>query len=243
MKNIRTLNALVLAAVVSVAGVSHAAAAVKLKGVDPAFYMQKRNHKPDVSAELKALPVEVSLSVLRDPSAFVIDAHQKDSQRLVELRALKQGALTALAAAKDARAAAAIEAAVSDTDVEVAAVAAERLGEVEGDAVVVVLAAVVHDASRDVSVRAGAAAGLGRHRDEKALNALVAGLDKSHGAVVQAASMRALANLASRWAWQARGDVATGDRLRAAAFAAVNAVDGSDAEVVAARAEALALLR
>lgn len=245
MQPIRTFSVVVTLCVgggAFAAPVGSLVGSVKLKGVDPAFYLQKRNHRPDVSAELKGLPVEVSLAVLRDPGVFVVDAGQKPEQRALEVRALRQGALTALAASGDARAVAVLTSNLDDNDVAVAAVAAERLGETGADSVVAVLGALLTNDAKDSAVRAGAAAGLGRHRSAAALQALLPGLDKVHGDDVQRATLHGLASLSSRWAWQAKGDEKTGNALRAQALAAALAVDGS-AEVLAARDGLLAMLR
>ena len=231
------------------------AASVVLKGVDPAFYLQKRNHAPDVSAELKTLPLAVSLAVLKNPEAFLVDGGQAKEARVVERRALQQGALTALAQhaqkASDADVeviGAALHAVyLESTDNAVRAVALERLGElpgaVDGRGIVDVLGPIANDAYEDEGVRAGAVAGLGRHRSEDAWRVLstIVG-DKAHPDVVRVAALHATANLTSRWAWQARHDVVTGARLRKEAAVVVAAVEGS-ADVVAARDEALRLLK
>jgi hypothetical protein len=223
--------ALALAAGAAHADVDVDAANVKLTGVDPAHYLQKRNLRPDVTAELKALPHTVALAVLAHPERFVVDASQSKAQRAVELRALKTGALTALAqsSADDTVVLAALQRGVADDDVAVAAVAAERIGD---RGAVAVLKAIVVDDVR-VDVRAAAVAGLGRARDnaDAALAVLVdvvSGDVVSGDAVdvVRAAGVRALAHLGSRWAWEARGDVAGGERVRAAARGALALAKG-----------------
>lgn len=243
-KNHTLMKSLTLALAIFGASASSAQPAVVLKGVDPAHYLQKRNHRPDVSAELQRLSPEVSLAVLDNPSAFVVEAGQSKAARAAELTALKTGALAALSQhGDDARARAALTRAIDDRDVGVAAVAAERLGQTKRADALAVLAAVVVDGARDEGVRAGAAAGLGRHRSEAAWHVLAQLVgDKAQPDVVRVAALHATASLTSRWAWQARDDAATGDRLRQDAVVVVAAVDGS-AAVVAAKAEALRLLQ
>ncbi len=264
-KPTRSLTSLLAAAVMtlSLVGTSAASAApaqparpaqpaqpARLKGVDPAFYLQKRNHQPDVMQELTALNADVAVSVLANPERFVVEAGQSKAARDVELRALRQGALASLAERGDPRAAAVLQTFVDDADVLVAAVALERLGQTQQPAVVAVLAAVLADDGTTLPRRAAAAAGLGRHRSAAALDVLVPALDDKDDQV-RISAMRALGSLSSRWAWQARASRAgpagpqllkTDEALRARSLAAVSAVDGSPA-VVAARDEVLGLLR
>lgn len=251
MKFNNTMKSITLALALLTATTSMAAPSVVLKGVDPAFYKQKRNHKPDVSAELKAQPLSVSLAILKDPRPFLVEAGQSKEQRDVEVMALRQGALAGLVAhAHDNEVDAAVAAGAlvgvlqsDDLDDALRALAAERLGEAKAKDAVDVLSGVVGDAHEDVVVRAGAAAGLGRVRDAAALDVLV-GVVAAYDVAdeVRVAGVHAMANLTSRWAWQAKGDAVTGDALRAKAKVALTAVKGSPA-VVAARDEALRTMK
>lgn len=252
--NTRKLS-LLLAVVltVGVAAGAHAApgivGGVKLKGVDPAVYMQKRNHKPDVVSELRKLPADVAIAVLADPRAFLADeagypAGLKPEAiaalRDTEVRALLQGALSSLALRKDDQAFEVLQRHTQHADIAVAAVAAERLGLLDDHRVVGALAAIAADDAR-ITVAAAAAAGLGNHRSENSLDALVQLLSSS-SPEVRVAAVRAIGSLTSRWAWEARADTATGNQLRARALPAVQAVKGN-ADVVAARDEILRLMR
>ncbi len=242
---------LLLAVLVAAAAHAGPTPTVKLKGIDPAVYLQKRNHRPDVSGELRRLPAGVAVAVLDDPMAFVVDdsaypagikADERQKLRTVEVRALLQGALTSLAQRHDLRAFDLLRRHVAHDDDAVAALAAERLGELDDHRVVEALAGLVKDQTLRLEVRAAACAGLGHVRSQEALEALLPALSSSNKDEIRTAALRALGSLTSRWAWEARDDVATGDHLRAAALRAVQAVEG-DADVVAVRDEMLALLR
>lgn len=225
---------------------------VKLKGIDPSVYLQKRNHKPDVSGELRRLPADVALAVLDDATAFLvvddaaypagIKGEERARLRSIEIRALLQGALTSLAQREDPRAFGLLQQHLIHDDVAVAALAAERLGEIEDARVVDTLAALIKDKSVRLDVRAGACAGLGHHRSEAALEVLLPALSSSNPPAVRIAAMRGLASLSSRWAWEAKSDSARGDQLRARVVPAIEAVAGG-ADVVAVRNETLKMLR
>ncbi|MBM4280284.1 MAG: hypothetical protein FJ137_05845 [Deltaproteobacteria bacterium] len=250
-----------------------------LSGLQPAVYLRKRNHDPDVTADLRALPaerrVDVALALLAAPAralpladddAYPAGLDDKDRARLrrLEVRAARTGALLVLGDSDDPRALPALLRAVAgdadradanradadraDAD-HVTALAAERLGQqrhVPG--VTAALQRVAVDAARSDAVRAGACAGLGRHRGrfaEAALDALVGiAADKQTPDNVVVAALQATANLGSSWAWQADGDVARGAALRAQARAALSvARDDEPLVVAAARRATLRRLR
>ena len=234
----RLLGASVIAVVVGASGAAHASPAsseqVVLKGLDPHAYMQRRHRQPDVSQELQALPMATVLRVLRDDDAVAFapsDAYAtglkpgvKDAMRIRERQAVKQGALLVLSRSTDPRVAAAIAAAVDDEDPAVAAIAAERLGDLRPDPAISVLKSVVADHDRAVAVRAGACAGLGRARSAEALDVLLAVVEGDDNEVVKGAALQAIALLGSRWAWEARHDVATGAALRTRAVQRLSAL-------------------
>lgn len=238
----RLLGASVIAVVVGASGAAHASPAsseqVVLKGLDPHAYMQRRHRQPDVSQELQALPMATVLRVLRDDDAVAFapsDAYAtglkpgvKDAMRIRERQAVKQGALLVLSRSTDPRVAAAIAAAVDDEDPAVAAIAAERLGDLRPDPAISVLKSVVADHDRAVAVRAGACAGLGRARSAEALDVLLAVVEgddnDDNDEVVKGAALQAIALLGSRWAWEARHDVATGAALRTRAVQRLSAL-------------------
>ena len=244
-----------------------------LSGLQPRVYLQKRNHDPDVLADLRALParerVDVALALLAAPDDALplapdvdypagLAKDERARLRALEVRAARTGALVVLgdvADAADPRALPALVRALDHDDVHIAAVAAERLGQhglrrATGVVDVVdVLSRVANAGARDVVVRAGACAGLGRHRGddaERALDALLSIVaDKATPADVVVAALQATANLGSSWAWQAHGDVARGAALRAKARTALlgSGRDDGAGPVAAARAAALARLR
>jgi hypothetical protein len=232
-----------------------------LPGLLPGAYLKKRNHDPDITADLQALPaarrVDVALALLAAPASALplapaadypagLSEKARSRLRQLEVRAARTGALVVLGGAEDARARAALVKAIDDADDHVAAVAAERLGSQRDDAVVDVLARVAADDHRTVDVRAGACAGLGRHREDSAERALAALLstasDKAAPPPVAVAALHAVANLGSSWAWQASGDVARGAALRAQARVALSALS-VDGDVAAARDSVLLRLR
>lgn len=229
------------------------AAPASVKGVDPRVYLKARRPAPHAVRELKAAPLEVSLRILRQgPGAFLVDErayprHLKEVERLrlrtLEEQALLTGALAAVAEKNPPEATTLIAPFLKHADPRVRAEAAERLGQTRGD--VVELLVEVARADVDVTVRGAACAGLGRHRSAAALSALapfVVEDDKDDDSLRRVAAVRALGVLGSSWAWQARGDVATGERLRAEARALLARVQG-DADVLRAVDEVRPLLR
>jgi hypothetical protein len=237
----RLLRAAVLAVVVGTAAGSASAAPatavsepVVLQGLDPQVYLQRRNRQPDVTKELQALPVDTVLRLLGDDdaTAFADDGvyaaglkpGARQAMRLRERQAVKQGALLVLSTSTDPRAAAAITAALGDRDVKVAAMAAERLGDLRPAPAVTALKDVVADSARPFEVRAGACAGLGRARTAESLEVLLAVVDSGSDDALKASALQAIALLGSRWAWEARHDVATGEALRALAVKRLSAV-------------------
>ncbi len=222
-----------LAAVVLVGATGAAAvdvAPLRLQGLEPAQYLQRRNRTPELSGELSALPTETLLGILKDDVAVAWaddDAYgamkpaERASWRQKERRALKQGALAVLVKRDDARIGPAFVAALDDADLKVAAAAAERLGARPGQEEQ--LATIALDDKRPPDVRAGACAGLGAQRSEKAVTALidvVAAADDD----LKRSALAALEQATSRWAFEARGDVAAGAALRARAVQGLQAL-------------------
>ncbi len=215
-----------------------AQAPLKLEGLEPQQYMQRRNHLPDVSAELMGLPVAQLQRLLTDADAVAYasdDAYpagfkpaERAAWRAKEVRAVKLGALLALSKRADVKSgdraaiAAIVGAAVADADVKVAAVAAERLGDVKADDAVAVLSAVALGDAH-VDVRAGACAGLGRVRDEAAAKALVDVVRAAADDDVKVAAIIAMQQVGSSWAWSARKDEARGAAIRAELVSALSA--------------------
>ncbi len=209
-----------------------AQAPLKLEGLEPQQYMQRRNHLPDVSAELMGLPVAQLQRLLTDADAVAYasdDAYpagfkpaERAAWRAKEVRAVKLGALLALSKRADVKSgdraaiAAIVGAAVADADVKVAAVAAERLGDVKADDAVAV-------GDAHVDVRAGACAGLGRVRDEAAAKALVDVVRAAADDDVKVAAIIAMQQVGSSWAWSARKDEARGAAIRAELVSALSA--------------------
>jgi len=238
----RLLRAAVLAVVVGTAAGSASAAPatavnepVVLQGLDPQLYLQRRNRQPDVTKELQALPVDTVLRLLGDDdaTAFADDSAYaaglkpgvRQAMRLRERQAVKQGALLVLSTSTDPRAAAAITTALGDRDVKVAAMAAERLGDLRPAPAVSVLKDVVADSAHAFEVRAGACAGLGRARTAESLEVLLAVVDSSNeNDALKLSALQAIAGLGSRWAFEARHDVATGEALRALAVTRLSAM-------------------
>lgn len=233
-----------LAAVVLVGATGATAvdvAPLRLRGLEPGQYLQRRNRTPELSREIGALPTETLLGILKDdvPIAWADDdaygamkPAERASWRQKERRALKQGALAVLAARDDARVAPAFVAALDDVDVTVAAAAAERLGARPGREGQ--LAAIALDVGRPLDVRAGACAGLGAQRSGAAVDSLVAVVADGRDAALGLSALAALEQATSRWAFEARGDVDTGAALRARAVGALSQL-ALDGEVAARR--------
>lgn len=230
------LRRLLIAALLIVSSAAVAAdvvkdpAPVRLEGLDPANYMQRRNRTPELSVELRALPVDTLLRLLRDDGAVAWPADEtypalkpaeREAWRAKERRAVKHGVLAILARSDDARVEAALVKATDDVDLKVAASAAERLGLRPGREAL--LAGIATDARRALDVRAGACAGLGAQRSVAAVDALVAVL-ASADLELQRSALIALENAGSRWAFEASGDVAAGAALRAHAVFALDAL-------------------
>ncbi len=205
---------------------------IALSGLQPSTYLQRRNHRPDVTAEIRALPVASRLLLLSSDTAWVTvdDARtaslkpaERQRLRQQERYAVKAGAMLALVKEADPRVTPAIRAMLNDVDDGVAQIAAERLGERHDDTTIVAsLQALAVDTSRSLDVRSGAVAGLGRQRTSEALTALVAIATSS--AELQVTALVAVDNLGSRWAFEARGDVEAGKALRAQAVQALSAL-------------------
>jgi hypothetical protein len=221
-----------LLAVVVLVGATGAAAVtdvvdvapLRLQGLDPGQYLQRRHRTPELSAELRALPTETLLAILKDEVAIAWadeDAYgamkpaERATWRAKERRALKQGALAVLQARDDAGIADAFLAVLDDVDLKVAAAAAERLGAKPGREAL--LARIAGDTARALEVRAGACAGLGAQRSKPAVDALVAVVAGAGDEALALSALTALEQATSRWAFEARGDVATGAALRARA--------------------------
>lgn len=216
------------------------AAIPRIPGVDPRVYLRARKPQPTATRDLAALPLEVSLTILREgPAAFLAELSayppsltppEVAALRAREARALTLGALAAVAAAGDALgpelALAALAPHLASSEVEVRAEAALRLGQTRAPAAVGRLEALAHG-DGDPDVRAAACAGLGQHRSAEALAALEPLVLDGTDAERQATAVRALGALGSRWAWQARGTSPEGERLRARAQALVSRIEGS----------------
>ena len=223
-----------------------------LKSLDPQQYMQRRNQVPDTSAELSTLPVEVSFAILAGApiphaEALAYPAGFKPEKvaalQARETAAAVMGALVVVVRAGqngDVRAHNAIVATIARADANhddiVASVAAERLGELKTDAAVNALAILAADTSRSLDLRAGALAGLARVRTEKALKVVLAvAVDDASKGPVRQSALKAVEHLTSRWAFQAKGDVAEGDRLRAMAATQLAALNDDAATKTVAR--------
>jgi HEAT repeat protein len=225
------LFAAVLAVSVSTAALA-SSAPIALTGLKPATYLQRRNHRPDVTAEVRALPVDARLQLLnREGSWVTVDDARTAGLKPAALQQLRQqeryavkaGAMLALAKEADPRITPAIRALLTDVDDSLAQIAAERLGERHDDATIVAtLQALARNTSRSLDVRSGAIAGLGRQRTSEALSALIALVSSS--TELQVAALIAINNLGSRWAFEARGDIEGGKALRAQAVAALSAL-------------------
>jgi HEAT repeat protein len=261
-----------LCAFVLLAGSAPAGAApatvdgVSLRGVDPRVYLKARRPVPLVLRELRALPAEVSVRILEGETAGFLapdDAFpealkeaEREALRALEERALVTGALAAIAEKDDRRAPALIARFLSHEDPLVRAEAAERLGQTSAPNVIERLVQVAWS-DGDETVRGAACAGLGHQRSAAALEALTPFvLDDPAAApgaaagsqgfakdgVRQVAAIRALATLGSAWAWEARGDIAQGARLRGAARALLERLRPQGEAAIAAD-EVLARLR
>lgn len=79
----------------------------------------------------------------------------------------------------------------------------------------------------DARVRESAMVGFAKVRSDAAFAALAPFVLDTRDEARQLAAVRALPVLASKWAWQARGDLATGQRLRTKARALVATVERS----------------
>ena len=100
----KSRSSLVLALFVAAAAQAAPPALIKLKGIDPAVYMLKRNHKPDVSAELRLLPADVAVAVHNNAAAFAKTRGEWKAEAAKTHSAEDLGvAKTALAAIYDAK--------------------------------------------------------------------------------------------------------------------------------------------
>lgn len=205
---------------------------IALSGLKPAAYLQRRNHRPEVSAEIRALPVEARLRLLTSDDAWVTFDDERTARlkpaevqvlRQQERYAVKAGAMLALVKEADPRVTPAIRAMLNDVDDSLVQIAAERLGERRDDATIVAtLQTLALNSARSVDVRSGAVAGLGRQRTSEALRALLT--IASSSTELQVSALVAIDNLGSRWAFEARGDVEAGKVLRAEAVQALSAL-------------------
>lgn len=230
------LLAVVLALCVSAPALSSSSSPpIALTGLKPATYLLRRNQRPDVVDEIRALPVEARLRLLTSEGSWLVVNDERtaalkpavlDQLRQQERYAVKAGAMLALVKESDPRVTPAIRALLNDRDEQLAQIAAERLGERrDDDTVVSTLQALAAEQARSVDVRSGALAGLGRQRTAPALQALLAVVaDADAPPALQLAGLVAIEHLGSRWAFEARGDVATGAALRAQAVQALAAL-------------------
>ena len=215
---------------------------IELKGLQPSQYMQRRDRQPDLSNELATRSVDERLRAVTDDDAvaFADDSAYpktlKDDQRAQirrrERQAVKLGALVSLVDVDDPRVDAAFITALDDLDPVVAQRAAERFGDRSSALVVPTLAMLASSSERSIDVRSGALAGLGRHRDQAALTALLSVTMTTTAPELQTAGLHAVELLGSRWAFEARHEEALGAALRAQAVTSLSAVKFSgEAEV------------
>lgn len=236
----RSLNVPALALALTLATSSWAA---PVDGVDPRVYLKARKPVPSAIADLKLAPLDVSLRILKDgPEGFLVedsayppalDHKAREELRVLERRALLVGALHAVADQKPTGVASLIAGQLAARDPLVRAEAADQLGELgDIDTVVTVLARVARE-DADVRVREAACVGLAKARSLNALSALAPFVLDSSDEARQRAAIRALPVLGSKWAWQARGDVAGGRAVRTEARALLAKVTGANLKVVA----------
>jgi hypothetical protein len=215
-----------------VAGANDARAApakVTLAGLDPAAYLQRRNRTPELSRELSRLPHETLLAIARGDDVVVwprddaygdMQASARAAARATERRALLQGVLAVMARQDDERFATAMIALLDDADPAVAGSAAERLGALPHQEPL--LTAIALDDERRLQVRTGACAGLGAQRSDAAVSALIAVVGGKGDDALKISALTAIEFATSRWAFEARGDQATGERLRGRAATALS---------------------
>jgi HEAT repeat protein len=207
-------------------------AVAPVDGVDPRVYLKARKPVPHAIAELKKAPIDASLHILTDgPESFLadasaypahIDATARATLRVLERRALLIGAIHAVANKKPATAVRLLSSQLVARDALVRAEAADELGELtllEGGASVVPALADTAMSDANARVREAACVGLAKVRTSAALVALTPFVLDESDAPRQRAAIRALAVLGSKWAWQARGDVAGGAAIRQEALA------------------------
>lgn len=209
-----------------------------IRGVDPRVYLKARKPVPAAIADLKAAPVELSRRIISDgPDGFLVGddaypaalaAEPRSALRALERRALVIGALHALALRKPVDAHDLIASQLAARDPLVRADAADQLGQLgqldNVDSIVTLLARVARE-DQDVRVREAACVGLAKARSQASLLALASFVLDDSDELRQRAAIRALAVLGSRWAWQARGDVAGGAAIRQEARALLAKVE------------------
>lgn len=209
--------------------------AIALESVDPNVYLKTRLGKPNAMRELAAKPVELSVAILahgpRDEMFAARSAYPAgapiEELRALERRALVLAAIHVVAAKKPDGALRLLEGVVTGhRDAAVRAEAAEQLGEL-GDAALPLMMRAANDA--DASVREAAVVGMGRVRSGAGFDALASFARDGADARRQAAALRGLAVMSSRWAWHARGDVKGGEAMRARALLLVNGTGATGA--------------
>jgi hypothetical protein len=234
-----------------------------LPGLSPQTYLQKRNQAPDITADLRALPearrLDIALALLAaseqtlplaDDDAYpaAAKAETRARWRAQEIRAARTGALAVLGEILAPRATEALMQSLHHDDVHVAALAAERLGQHSHDERVVGrLQSLALDPSLRHDIRAGACAGLGRHRGpyaERALEALLSvASQKNTPTDVIVAAWHAAAYLGSSWSWQAKGEASRGAALRARTRTVLAKTKSEDSVVAATQEAILSRLR
>jgi hypothetical protein len=223
MRSARALF-VVVSLVVCAPGVAATSARVQLHGLDPAVYAQRRNRTPDLSGELARLPAETLLAIAHgedvidwpsDDAYGEMSTSARAAARNQERRAVLQGVLVVFARDPDPRFTAVMTHLLDDVDPAVAGAAALRLGSrPHQEPLLLTLAA---DDTRRFEVRAGACAGLGAQRSEAAVDALVAVVASKADDALKVSALVALEQATSRWAFEARGEPAVGEALRARA--------------------------
>lgn len=208
---------------------------VRLDGLDPTTYVQRRNRTPELSGELARLPQETLLAIARGDDLIDWPAEKayggmsmaaRAAARSMERRAVLQGVVVVLAGNPDPLVTAAMVKLLDDVDPAVAGAAAWRLGSRPQQEPL--LLAIAADDARRFEVRAGACAGLGAQRSEAAVDALVAVVASKGDDALKSSALVALENATSRWAFEARGESDVGEALRARAVRSLSLLSLSE---------------
>jgi hypothetical protein len=191
-----------------------ATAPLVLPGLDPQVYEKTRARIPHVERDVAALDVAALSSILRGETSVVFSVDK--TRRAKEEAALIDGAVGRLASFGDEAVAPLMSLLSPPSWTQQAghlrARVVRALGETGAASVVAQLAVLADDA--DGAVAAAARAGLGAHRSDAAVDALLA-LLRTEKPVLQASTLRALQAATSMWAWEAAGQKAHGQALLA----------------------------